>query len=227
MVAVVVVEDERLTRRAISASLRGEGFEIHEAEDAAACRRIVAELSPDVALVDLGLPDADGVALAGELRAKGDIGVIVVTRRSDPAARIEALDLGADDYLVKPVHFGELAARIRSLLRRRRPEPQRRVRLGPWRIDLEARAVTGEGGIARLTRGEFSILARLIEAKGAIVSRDDLLNLISRHPEAADPRTVDVLISRLRNKLGDAQERRLILTASTLGYQVGETSADP
>lgn len=227
MVAVVVVEDERLTRRAISASLEAEGFEIHEAADAAACRRIVAERVLDVALIDLGLPDADGVALAGELRANSDLGVIVVTRRSDPQARIEALDLGADDYVVKPVHLGELAARIRSLLRRRRPVSQRRVRLGRWRIDLDARAITGEGGAARLTRGEFDILARLIAARGAVVTREDLLSLISRRPEEADPRTVDVLISRLRNKLGDAAERRLILTASTLGYQVAETSVEP
>lgn len=227
MVAVVVVEDERLTRRAISASLEAEGFEIHEAADAASCRRIVAERALDVALIDLGLPDADGVALAGELRANSDLGVIVVTRRSDPEARIEALDLGADDYLVKPVHLGELAARIRSLLRRRRPELQRRVRLGKWRIDLEARAVTADDGPAKLTRGEFDILARLIAAKGAVVTREDLLAIVSRRPEEADPRTVDVLISRLRNKLGDAAERRLILTASTFGYQVAETSIEP
>lgn len=226
MVAVVVVEDERLTRRAISVSLEAAGFEIHEAENAAACRRIVAERALDVALIDLGLPDADGVALAGEIRAKGDLGVIVVTRRSDPEARIEALDLGADDYLVKPVHLGELAARIRSLLRRRRPTAQRRVRLGPWRIDLDARSVSGACGSAKLTRGEFDILARLIAANGAVVSREDLLDLVSRRPEEADPRTIDVLISRLRNKLGDAMDRRLILTASTLGYQVAEANAE-
>jgi len=222
MVKVLVVEDEPLTRRALVLALTGDGFEVHEAEDGRRCRQIVQTVRIDVVLLDLGLPDMDGVALAGELRARGDLGLVVVTRRSTPEARIEALDVGADDYLVKPAHFGELAARIRSVMRRRGEKPDPKRRLGDWLIDLDARTVVRASAKAALTRGEFDILARLIEADGRIVSRDDLLSAMSRRPLEADLRSVDVLISRLRRKLADGAEgRELIVTAPGFGYQIG------
>ena len=225
MVKVLVVEDEPLIRRALVLSLTNEGFEVHEAEDARGCRAVVHAVRIDVVVLDLGLPDIDGMALAAELRARRDLGLVVVTRRSAPEARIEALDIGADDYLIKPVHFGELAARIRSVLRRRGARPDPRRRLGAWIVDLEARTVVRASANAGLTRGEFDILARLIEADGGIVSRDDLLAIVSRRPFEADLRSVDVLISRLRRKLGDgAEDRDLILTAAGFGYQLGPSA---
>jgi DNA-binding response OmpR family regulator len=183
---------------------------------------------PDVVLVDLGLPGVDGMTLARELRARGDLGLIIVSRRSEPEARVEALDLGADDFLVKPVHLGELVARVRSVARRRSISfLQRRFRLGKWLIDLDTRTVTSEGGEAWLTRGEFELLRRLIEGAGKIVDRNELLGCISTSPDDSDPRSVDALVSRLRRKLGGADEPSLILTAPGFGYRLAEPPTPP
>ena len=223
---VMVVEDEPMTRRAIVLALAQEGFEVEEAEDAAGCLAALRKRSVDLVVLDLGLPDLDGVALAANLRKQGDMGLVVVTRRSTPEARIEALDVGADDYLVKPVHFGELAARIRSVLRRRAAPGTRRWRLDRWTIDLDARTALDGAVGAGLTRGEFDILARLIAAEGRIVSREDLLAAISRRPLEADLRSVDVLVSRIRRKLGPASlGGELIVTVAGFGYQLGRPAS--
>jgi DNA-binding response OmpR family regulator len=215
---IILVEDEDLTRRAFAVALRQAGFETVEAADAFACRAALKNVHADVVILDLGLPGVDGVSLARELRKEArDIGLIVVSRQQAPEARIEALELGVDDFMVKPVHLGELAARVRSVLRRR-GAGCRRVRLGPWDIDLEAREVACGGVKAELTRGEFDLLARLIEADGKIVAREMLLRAISTNPAESDPRSVDALVSRLRRKLpGKAP---LILTAPGFGYKL-------
>jgi DNA-binding response OmpR family regulator len=227
VVSVLVVEDEPLTRRALVLALTNEGFGVEEAADATSCRTVLKRRHIDVVVLDLGLPDLDGVALAASLRRQGDMGLVVVTRRTAPEARIEALDVGADDYLVKPVHFGELAARIRSVMRRRGAPKSRRKRLDRWLIDLEARTVFDGAVSADLTRGEFDILARLIAAEGKIVSRDDLLAAISRRPLEADVRSVDVLVSRIRRKLGAlGGGGELIVTVAGFGYQLGGPAAE-
>lgn len=220
-VGVMVVEDEPLTRRALCLALAHEGFEVHEAAGVAACRAGLSDCAIDVVVLDLGLPDGDGLALGREIRRRGNLGLIVVTRRGAPEARIEALNSGADDYLIKPVHFGELAARIRSVMRRRDPIAAGQRRLGPWLVDLEARSLFRGSRSVNLTRGEFDILARLLAADGAIVTRDDLLGAISRDPLGSDLRSVDVLISRIRRKLGDdAACANLIVTAPGVGYRL-------
>ena len=220
MISVAVVEDENFTRRAISIALKDQGFEVHEAADAHACKPLLNAHRIDVLLLDLGLPGMQGMDFAAQLRDRGKMGLIVVTRESDPAARIRALDLGADDYLVKPVHFGELAARIRSVVRRCQPEGGRWKNIGSWTIDLEARTATNGARNAALTRGEFDLLARLIEANGRIVSREDLLRTISRKPQDSDLRSVDALMSRIRRKLDAGTEGELIVTAPGFGYRL-------
>ena len=215
-----MVEDEELVRRAVALGLRHEGLEVDEVADAAACRAELKASRFDVVVLDLGLPDLDGISLARELRLQPWLGLVVVTRRASLEARIEALDVGADDYLVKPVHPAELAARIRSVVRRRGPAPQRRTRLGPWQVDLDARTVSADGAAAGLTRGEFDILARLVEARGRVVNRDQLLETISRNPLESDPRSVDMLVSRLRRKLGRGAECDLIATVAGHGYRL-------
>ncbi len=222
-VKVLVVEDEDFTRRALCLALTHEGFEVEEAADAATCRTRLRDKTFEVVVLDLGLPDDDGVTLAGEIRRRGDLGVVVVTRRGEPETRIEALEIGADDYLVKPVHFGELAARIRSVMRRRGSTGDQR-RVGRLVVDLAARSVVDGSTRISLTRGEFAILARLVTADGAVVGRADLLGTISRHPSDADLRSVDVLISRIRRKLGLAPDARsLIVSVPGVGYQLGVT----
>lgn len=220
---IIVVEDEAVTRRAIAASLREAGYLVTEAADAFACRAALHQHPVDAVVLDLGLPGINGMALAQELRTRDDMGLIVVSRRAEPESRIEALELGVDDYMVKPIHFGELTARLRSVLRRRDAARGRRSRVGRWVVDLDARQAHDGVQPATLTRGEFELLARLIEAAGKIVSREDLLRCISRNPHETDLRSVDALVSRLRRKLGDSSdESRLILTAPGFGYRLAQ-----
>jgi DNA-binding response OmpR family regulator len=120
-IRVLVVEDEDLTRQAIALGLRHHGLMVVEVADGAACMAQLKQASFDLVVLDLGLPDLDGIRLAAELRRRSRPGLIVVTRRAAVEVRIEALDIGADDYLVKPVDYAELAARIRSVVRRRGP----------------------------------------------------------------------------------------------------------
>jgi DNA-binding response OmpR family regulator len=222
MIRVVVVEDETLTRRAVALGLREQNFEVYEAADASACKALLRQQRVEVAVLDVGLPGIDGLSLVTHLRQQADIAIVMVTRRGAPEARIEALDLGADDYLVKPVHHGELAARIRSVMRRRYPMRGRRKRVGRWLIDLEARSAASGELTAALTRGEFEIMACLVEANSKIVSREELLSAVSRRPMDSDMRSVDTLISRLRRKLGDDTETpNLIVTAPGFGYRLG------
>ncbi len=225
MTKVMVVEDETVTRRAIAAALRESGFEVREASDAYACRAALAREPVDAVVLDLGLPGVGGMELAAELRRRDDVGLIVVSRRSEPESRIEALELGVDDFLVKPVHFGELTARLRSVLRRRDAARGHKVRLGRWVIDLDAREARDGERDAALTRGEFDLLKCLIDAAGKIVSREGLLRAVSRNPQDSDLRSVDALISRLRRKLGDQlDDARLILTAPGFGYRLAQAA---
>lgn len=222
MIRVIVVEDETLTRRAIALGLREQNFEVLEAADALACKALLRQQRVEAIVLDVGLPGLNGLSLVKELRAQADLAILIVTRRGAPEARIEALDLGADDYLVKPVHHGELAARIRSVMRRCSPMRGKRKRLGRWLVDLEARSAVSGDQTASLTRGEFEIMACLIEANPKIVSREGLLAAISRRPMDSDLRSVDTLVSRLRRKLGDdTEEPSLIVTAPGFGYRLG------
>lgn len=227
MYSVAVVEDETLTRRAIALSLREAGFTVHEASDALACRALLRQTRLDVVVLDLGLPGIDGMSFARELRGRSDLGLIIVTRQSAPEARIAALDLGADDYLVKPIHYGELAARIRSVMRRAGRERSRRRKVGRWIVDLAARTVNNGMLNANLTRGEFDILARLIQADAKIVTRQELLSAISRSPQESDLRSVDALVSRLRRKLDEADGGSLIATAPGFGYRLATAPEKP
>lgn len=220
MYDVAIVEDEMLARKATALSLRQAGYTVHEASDALACRALLRQKRLDLVVLDLGLPGIDGMSFARELRSGSDVGLIIVTRQSAAETRIAALDLGADDYLVKPIHYGELAARIRSVLRRSRRNRVRRLRLGDCIVDLEARTVSKGSEAAKLTRGEFEILTRLVEAGTKIVTREALQSLISRSPQESDLRSVDALVSRLRRKLNELDDRNVIVTAPGFGYRL-------
>jgi DNA-binding response OmpR family regulator len=228
---VLLVEDEELVRRVIALGLVSKELEVEEAGDGSACLAKLASARFDVVVLDLGLPDVDGVQLAAQLRrCFSGLGIIIVTRRGEVETRIKALDVGADDYLVKPVNPAELSARVRSLVRRRKVPAHRQIRVGQWLVDLDARTVIANGLEAGLTRGEFDILARLVEAEGRVVIRDHLLDTISRNPNEADRRSVDMLVSRLRRKLGGpaATGMELIATSPGHGYRLGvavETSS--
>lgn len=216
---VIVVEDDPLVRALFARTLRGDGFAVEEAGDAAECRRCLDTRPADLVILDLGLPDEHGLTLARELRDAGDVGLIVVSRSGEPEQRVAALALGCDDYMVKPAHLGELCARAQAVIRRR--APRQRVRLDVLTLDTAARTLThGEQPVV-LTRGEFTILGLLAGARGSVVTRDDLAAAVSRSADEVDPRTVDALVRRIRRKLEPVTEREIVATVRGLGYRIG------
>lgn len=217
---LIVVEDEAPLRELYARALEQAGYQVRTAGGAAACRRLLREEPADCLLLDIGLPDLDGLSLAREFSDVPDLGLIIVSRRDAAEDRITALELGCDDYITKPVHLGELCARVLAVLRRR--SPRRRLALGPFRVDAEAHSLTAEGTEIPLTRGEFAILALLIAADGKVVAREALFERISRKPDEGDLRTVDILVSRIRRKLAGVEGgERLIVTAPGFGYRTG------
>jgi two-component system torCAD operon response regulator TorR len=214
---IVIVEDEPLTRASLAAFFTGRGHLVRQAGCVVACRAALRQDRADVVLLDIGLPGEDGVSYARELRAQDACGVIIVSHQDERATRILALDAGADDYVVKPVDFEELAARVRSVVRRL---GSRAVRLsvGDLELDLQARTVTAQNAHVVLSRGEFDLLAKLIEAGGKIVSRETLSAVVSRGE--GDLRSVDALVSRLRRKLPTSDGAPVIATAPGFGYRL-------
>ena len=222
---IIIVDDEPLTCATYAKVLAADGHKIRTASDVFACRAALRAEAADIVVLDVGLPGVDGLTFAAELVEEGDMGVIIVTNRADMVTRIAALNGGADDYLVKPVHPGELSARVRSLLRRRTRVRGLSYRVGRWIVNLDQRSIHGDDGKAVITtRGEFNLLASLVEAKGKIVSRESLSESVSRS-EQSDVRSVDALVSRLRRKLTESnQEVSVIVTAPGFGYRLGVTA---
>lgn len=210
-------------RELYARALSQAGYDVRTAEDAETCRALLRQAAADMLLLDIGLPGLDGLSFAAEFTEIRDMGLIIVSRRDSHLDRIAALELGCDDYLTKPVHLGELAARVQAVLRRR--APRRQLALGPFRLDLEAYALSAGGAEIPLTRGEFAILALLVAAGGKVVTREALFDRVSRRPEEGDLRTIDALISRIRRKVdavpGAEGAERLIVTAPGFGYRVG------
>ena len=224
---ILVVEDEAATRALICRYLEDAGFQILEAAHAADFRRILrSRKAIDLVLMDLRLPDANGMDLARELRKTSQAGLIFVTSVNDEIDRVLGLELGADDYVTKPIALRELLARIRSTLRRVAPAGEAPMsatmrQLGPWEIDLFRRETRdAKGAVVPLTRAEFDLLAALVEADGRSVARDLLLDVVSNRSEEVSDRTVDTLISRLRAKLeADPKQPALLLTDRGIGYR--------
>lgn len=215
--SILVVEDEPLTRASLVTFFEKAGHRVRPASCVASARAALAQGPADIVLLDIGLPGEDGVSYARELRAEATCGVIMVSHESEIATRVIALDAGADDYLTKPIDFDELAARVRSVARRRRPRRER-LAISHLELDLEARAVTSLGEMVALSRGEFDLLAKLAEADGKIVSREALSALVARGE--GDLRSVDALVSRLRRKLAAPDGATVIATAPGFGYRL-------
>lgn len=218
---IIVVEDEALLRELYTGTLAAAGHRVRGAGDAASCRELLRTTCPDLIVLDLGLPDLDGLELAAELRAVGDAGLMVVSRRQTPEDRIAALELGCDDFLVKPVHLGELAARAQAILRRRAGRSV--LRFGGLTLDQAARTLSADGRPIDLTRGEFTMIALLARARGAVVDRETLCGPVSRNAEESDLRTVDALIRRIRRKLEQVTDATIIATVPGVGYRLAVT----
>lgn len=229
MTSIVVVEDSPETRHLLTRYLWQEGYDVLEAADGTAFRALLETVSPALVILDIELPDTDGIALAQEARRRSDAGIIFVTVRDNDFDRVAALERGGgDDYITKPVNLRELLARVRSVLRRRAsaaPAPAHHYRFADYRVDLVRRElIDGEGERVPLTAGEFNVLAALVVHRGESVSRQYLLEAASpRDSREVSERTVDTLVRRLRCKLEPNPERpRLILTAHGIGYRLAE-----
>jgi two-component system phosphate regulon response regulator PhoB len=226
---VLLVEDERDIADLVRYHVEQAGMRfLHAADGGTALRLARAEL-PDVALLDLMLPGLDGLEVCRQLRrdaATRRLPIIMLTARGEEVDRVVGLELGADDYVVKPFSPRELVARIRAVLRRRRwPEPPAPGRsTGDLHVDEARHAVTVGGRPVELTAKEFGLLAALVRADGRVLSREQLLETVWGYANAAEieSRTVDVHVRRLRAKLGP--EARRIVTIKAVGYRFdGET----
>lgn len=222
---VVIVEDEPITRAQLDAHFKDAGFETLCREDGEALEQIVAERSPDLVLLDIKLPGADGLTLTRALRAVSDVGIILVTSRHDQVDRIVGLESGADDYVTKPFDPRELLSRARNLQTRVQAQRQQ-LRSGHERrfdrycLDLNRRDLTDEKGTKiHLSAGEFQLLLTFAEHAGEVMTRDFIMNRIRNREWYPDDRYIDVLVGQLRKKLGEtASTARLITTIHGSGY---------
>jgi two-component system, OmpR family, response regulator RegX3 len=198
---VLIVEDEQPIAEPLAEGLRREGFDVEWAPTGAAA--LEAD-EPDVVLLDLRLPDMDGLDVCRSIRARSDVPIIVVTARGDEPDRVVGLELGADDYVVKPFGLRELIARIRAVTRRgRTASAEGPLRVGDLEVDSRSRRVRVGKRELDLTPKEFDVLAMLVRDPGAVVSRRRLLGEVWDTSWYGSTRTIDVHIAALRRKLGD------------------------
>ncbi|WP_119269681.1 response regulator [Taklimakanibacter deserti] len=221
---ILIVEDDSDIRRLVSELLRKEGFGVETAEDASGMDAVFSRLRPDLVILDLMLPGEDGLSICRRIRQKDLLPILMLTAKSDEIDRVIGLEMGADDYLVKPFGPRELLARVRALLRRAqaepRPAPLRRLAFDRFVIDLDARQVSdASGGTLTLTSAEFDLLACFVQRPRRVLSRDQILDWIRGRSTDPFDRTVDMLVSRLRKKLDAASPgSSLISTVRNGGY---------
>jgi two-component system KDP operon response regulator KdpE len=225
----LLVEDEPQIRRFVRAALEEEGWQVHES---ATVRRGLIDAgtrTPDLVILDLGLPDGDGIDFIHEVRTWSGVPVIVLSARTAEADKIAALDAGADDYLTKPFGVGELQARVRATLRRRR-QPDAAdaglVRFGDVTVDLKDRRVTRNGASVRLTPTEFKLLAVLAASAGRLLTNPQLLRAVWGPSHLEDGHYLRIYMGHLRHKLeDDPAQPRYLLTETGVGYRLMTNAA--
>jgi two-component system alkaline phosphatase synthesis response regulator PhoP len=223
MKRALVVEDDPDIVELIDHYLKAEGFEVEALGDGRQALERLRGGGHDVVILDLQLPGLDGLSLCAELRRDKrtrSLPVIMLTARGDEADRVVGLEVGADDYVVKPFSPKELVARVRALMRRleRREDEEAPIVLGPLEIDGARHTVRWEGEAVHLTAKEFALLVALVEAKGRVLSRQALLEQVWGYSYAEGTRTVDVHVRRLREKLPGIAGR--LTTVKSLGYRM-------
>ncbi|MGE5636110.1 MAG: response regulator transcription factor [Nocardioidaceae bacterium] len=219
---VLIVEDDADIAGVLRRSLDREGYEVRVAADGEVALEQAAVFAPDAVVLDLGLPKLDGVEVCRQLRVAGDVPILMLTARDALDARVEGLDSGADDYLVKPFERAELLARLRALLRRRPPRGSAWLVAGDLRLNPGTHeALRGERRLD-LTAREFELLEFLMRNERLVVSRQRLLDDVWGYHPFAETNTVDVFISTLRRKLEADGEPRLLHTVRGSGYVLRE-----
>ena len=225
---IFVVDDEPAAREMVGDYLTMHGFSVTLCDGGSSLRTLMRETKPDLVVLDLNMPEEDGLSIVRDLKAKGDVPVIMLTATASPIDRVVGLELGADDYLAKPAELRELVARIRSVLRRSADrgtaaaptQPARRVRFGTKWLDLDSHKLCDEDGAAQtLTKSEYLLLKAFADHPRRVLSREQLLDLAdARDPDAFD-RSIDVRINRIRKKVEpDPANPRFIRTARGIGY---------
>jgi two-component system, OmpR family, response regulator MprA len=215
---VLVVEDDTDIAGVLRRSLDKEGYDVRVAGDGAAAIDEAGVFEPDAVVLDLGLPRLDGVEVCRRLRDEGDVPILILTARDALEARVEGLDSGADDYLVKPFERDELLARLRALLRRRPPRGSAFLVVGDLRLNPDTHQVTRGDRELELTAREFELLEHLMRNERIVVSRQALLDEVWGYHPFAETNTVDVFISNLRRKLEADGEARVLHTVRGAGY---------
>ncbi len=222
---ILIVEDETKVARALKEGLEREGYEVTAARTGEEGYYLLDARSFDLVVLDLMLPGRSGLEILATLRTRDrGIPVLILTARDTVQDRVVGLDTGADDYLVKPFAFPELAARIRALLRRGRAEPLGRLRVADLELDVAGRRVARSGRDLELTAREFELLEYLLRNHGRVVSREMLARDVWKETDRATPldNVIDVHIARLRRKVDDAFEAKLIQTVRGVGFIVKE-----
>ena len=226
--SVLIVEDDDATRQALHRDLTARGFRVEDARDGAEALARWEARRPDVLLVDLGLPDMDGTRIIRRVRGEAATPVIVISARDAEPTKVEALELGADDYVTKPFGTAELLARLRAVLRRAAgpaADAVGRVEIGPLVLDALRHEVTVAGRRVELTPREFEVLRVLLAHPGRLVTRGRLLRAVWGEAYRDEDHYVHVYVSQVRRKLAaadpDGRLRRLILTEPGVGYRIG------
>lgn len=222
----LIVEDEPLARRLILAALLKESFRVIEAETGEeALARFDQPPLPKVVILDIGLPGLDGFEVCRKIREKReDVAILMLTARADPKDKIAGLDLGADDYLVKPFNPGELIARIHAVLRRSalRPQPEEPLTRGHLHLDFQAQKAFKHGVDVNLSPREFSLLAALLKHPGQVLSREQLGTHVWGNSRHGNSRALDVFVCKLREKIeDDPGSPKCIKTIRGAGYSCG------
>jgi DNA-binding response OmpR family regulator len=215
---VLVVEDDEAIADVLRRSLRAEGHEVRSAGDGAEALTAAEQFSPDLVVLDLGLPRLDGMEVCRRLRAESDVPILILTARTETEDRVKGLDTGADDYLPKPFERSELLARIRALLRRRPPRGSASIVVGDLMVNPDTREVKRGGREIELTNREFELLEYLARNQKLVVSRERLLEDVWGYDPFEQTNTIDVFISNLRRKLESGGEPRLLHTKRGAGY---------
>ncbi|MEU1427598.1 response regulator [Nocardia sp. NPDC005746] len=222
-IKVLVVDDEPQILRALRINLSVRGYEVTTASTGAAALRAAAEKHPEVIILDLGLPDMDGIEVLGGLRGWTTTPVIVLSARTDSSDKVEALDAGADDYVTKPFGMDELLARLRAAVRRSAvtadtPEPV--IETASFTVDLAAKKVTRHGRDVHLTPTEWGVLEMLVRHQGKLVGRRELLREVWGPSYATETHYLRVYLAQLRRKLeDDPSQPKHLLTEAGMGYR--------
>jgi two-component system, OmpR family, response regulator MprA len=215
---VLVVEDDRDIADVLRRSLDLDGYEVKLAGDGEAALEAASVFEPDAVILDIGLPKLDGVEVCRRLRSEGDVPILMLTARDGVDARVDGLDSGADDYLVKPFERRELLARVRALLRRRPPRGSASLIVGDLKLNPDAHEAFRGNRSLDLTSREFELLEFLMRNERLVVSRQRLLDDVWGYHPFAETNTIDVFISNLRRKLEAGGEPRVLHTIRGSGY---------